>query len=208
MAMSVAEQSDRLAGRQAAIAATVDRVRKLERQFGVTRQMLEKVRDELVGLAGDGSLWPPHHYPLAEGGGNQVYRLSEDPDHRFALYMSVGKTGKETPPHNHTTWAVITGIRGKEHNRFYRRTDDGRRDGHGTVEVTHQHTVERGTGVCLMPDDIHSIHLEGEPPTLMFHMYGLALDQLHERIAFDTAAGTCRKFGRAVEIKDPPYAVA
>jgi len=204
--MSVAERSEPGSEREQAIAVTVERVRRLEREMGVSRDMLEQVRAELVALAGDGRLWPPADYPLAAGGGNQVYRLSEDPDHRFALYMSVGKTGKETPPHDHTTWAVIVGIRGKEHNRFYRRTDDGKTPGVGTVDVSHQHTVERGTGVCLMPDDIHSIHLEGEPPTLMFHMYGLAIDHLPGRVAYDTKNGTYKTFGVAVDIADPVYA--
>lgn len=204
--MSMAVERDLTTEREQAITETVGRVRRLEREMGVTREMLAKVRDELIALAGDGRLWPPADYPLAKGGGNQVYRLSEDPDHRFALYMSVGRTGKETPPHDHTTWAVIVGIKGKEHNRFYRRTDDGRTPGRGTVAETHRHTVERGTGVCLMPDDIHSIHLEGEPPTLMFHMYGRAIDHLPDRIAYDTAAGTYKTFSVAVEISDPPYA--
>lgn len=203
--MSVAESTDRLAEREQAIAATVARVRRLESELGVGREMLEQVRAELVALAGDGTMWAPADYPLGPGDKNQVYRLSEDFDHRFALYMSVGKTGKETPPHDHTTWAVIVGIKGKEHNRFYKRTDDGKTLGKGTVEVSHQHTVERGTGVCLMPEDIHSIHLEGEPPTLMFHMYGTAIDHLPERIAFDVAEGTYWKFGTAVEIHEPVY---
>ena len=204
--MSVAERSDILAERQQAIDAAVANVRRLERQHGVSRAMLEQVRDELVRLAGDGALWSPADFPLGDSGTNQVYRLSEDPDHRFALYMSVGKTGKETPPHDHTTWAVIVGIKGREHNRFYRRTDDGRTPGQGSVAETHRHTVARGTGVCLMPEDIHSIHLEGEPPTLMFHMYGLALDHLPSRVAYDTAAGTYKTFGVAVDIADPVYA--
>ncbi|MEQ9642642.1 MAG: hypothetical protein RIM84_21635 [Alphaproteobacteria bacterium] len=203
--MSVAESIDRLAERQQAIDTAVAKVRRLESEQGVCPQMLEQVREELIALAGDGSMWDPADYPLGAGDANQVYRLSEDPDHRFALYMSVGKTGKETPPHDHTTWAVIVGIKGKEHNRFYRRTDDGRTEGKGTVEVTHQHTVERGTGVCLMPDDIHSIHLEGAPPTLMFHMYGLAIDHLPDRIAFNVAEGTYWKFGASADIQEPVY---
>lgn len=203
--MSVAESIDRLAEREQAINDAVAEVRRLESEHGVSRDMLEKVCDRLIELVGDGSLWDPADFPLGPGEANQVYRMSEDPDHRFALYMSVGKTGKETPPHDHTTWAVIVGIKGKEHNRFYQRTDDGQTPGNGTVEVTRQHTVERGTGVCLMPDDIHSIHLEGEPPTLMFHMYGTAIDHLPERIAFNTAEGTYWKFGASVDIHEPVY---
>ena len=36
----------------------------------------------------------------------------------------------ETPPHNHTTWAVVVGHAGNELNRFYARTDDGSRRHH------------------------------------------------------------------------------
>lgn len=190
--------------RRAAVAATVERIRRIERDQGVNRDALAAIRQELIGLTEEEGLFPPEHFPLRPDGSNAIYRLSEDPDHRFALYMSVGRTGKETPPHDHTTWAVIVGLKGKEHNRFYRRTDDGSVAGRGTVEESHRHTVEKGTGVCLMPDDIHSIHLEGEPPTLMLHMYGLALEQLGERIAFNPADGTYKHFSVNPLISDPP----
>ena len=46
------------------------------------------------------------------------------------------------------------GFEGQELNRFYDRTDDG-------VVETHEHIVEAGTGVAMLPDDLHSIHIDG-----------------------------------------------
>jgi hypothetical protein len=39
--------------------------------------------------------------------------------------------------------------------------------------------VRQGTGVCFLPEDLHSIHITA--PLVNFHMYGLALEQLHQR---------------------------
>ncbi|MEZ5225210.1 MAG: hypothetical protein R2710_00645 [Acidimicrobiales bacterium] len=42
-----------------------------------------------------------------------------------------------------------------------------------------EHMVEAGTGVAMLPDDLHSIHIGG--PALNFHCYGLALERLDRR---------------------------
>ena len=46
-----------------------------------------------------------------------------------------------------------------------------------------QHMVEAGTGVAMLPDDLHSIHID--TPSLNFHCYGLALERLDERVYYD-----------------------
>ncbi|MBM3489963.1 MAG: cysteine dioxygenase [Alphaproteobacteria bacterium] len=203
MSLALAESRSIAQRREAAVAATLAKVRRIERERGVNRDALEAIKRELMGLTADRSLFPPEHFPLNPDGGNVAYRLSEDADHRFALYVSTGKTGRETPPHDHTTWAVIVGIKGKEHNRFYRRADDRSQPGKGRVVEVDRATVEHGTGVTLMPEDIHSIHLEGEPPTLMVHMYGLALDHLHRRVAYNAEDGTYRHFPPNSDIRKP-----
>ena len=71
----------------------------------------------------------------------------------------------------------FVGFEGQELNRFYERNDDG-----GVTE-THQHMVEAGTGVAMLPDDLHSIHID--TPSLNFHCYGLALERLDERVYYD-----------------------
>jgi len=193
--MSVAEQSVTVAERRkAAVSKAIAEVRRIEAERGVNPPALAAIKAVMLKLAADKALFPPGDFPLNPDGGNVVYRLSEDPDHRFALYMSTGKTGKETPPHDHTTWAVIVGVKGKEHQRFYRRTDDASVPYRGIVEVAGTFTVEPGTGCTLMPDTIHSIHLEGEPPTLNLHLYGMAIDHLPGRVAYNVEDGTYAHF--------------
>ncbi|MCG8689634.1 MAG: hypothetical protein MI806_00350 [Minwuiales bacterium] len=170
--MSVAEERAR------AVAETVEKIRQVERDKGVTRESLEEIKGHLVALASREELFPMEDFPMPGPGDKRnscLYRLSEDDDHRFALYANAAKTGVDTPAHNHTTWAVIAGVRGEERNQFYRHTEGG------GVEQTGEHTVGAGSGVAFMPDDLHSIHIHGDVPVLNFHMYGLALEQLHKR---------------------------
>ena len=59
-----------------------------------------------------------------------------------------------------------------------------------------------GTGVTLLPGDIHSIHIDGEEPALFLHMYGLGLEQLTARVSFDREAGTCKVYPSNPDIRD------
>ena len=169
--------------RNAAIAGTVARIRRLEKDPGITCTGVEAIREALLELAAREELFPPEtflHSDPATAPSLRLYRLSEDPDHRFALYANVsGGVVVDSPPHNHATWAVVVGMRGEETNRFYKRTDDG------GIEQVGEVCVSRGTGVAMLPDDLHSIHIRGDEPVLNFHMYGRGLEQLHERRYFD-----------------------
>src|ERR687885_432210 len=104
--MSVTER------RAAAVAETVAAVREIERRLGATRPALEEIKAQLIRLASRTELFPAAHFPVEPGSSGRVYRLSEDPDHRFALYASAGVPGKAQPPHNHTTWAVLAVVKG------------------------------------------------------------------------------------------------
>jgi predicted metal-dependent enzyme (double-stranded beta helix superfamily) len=129
----------------------------------------------LIRLAARQDLFQSSDFPPPEPGGKRnscLYRVAEDPDHRFALYVNSSFGNYGTPAHNHTTWAVIVGVTGEELNRFY-----DRRDGRPVEKA--QYVVKQGTGVCFMPEDLHSIHIAA--PLINFHMYGLALEQLHNR---------------------------
>ena len=188
--MTVREQ------RKAAVAASVGRIRDIETNQGVNRQALAAIKQELIDLADNIELFPIEDFPSLESdnGHDVLYRLSEDADHRFALYASTGTPGKSVPPHNHTTWAVIVGLHGNEHNVFYERTDDGATPGEGTLRETGGITLNHGVGTAMMPEDIHSIHIADGERTVHLHMYGLALEQLHERVMYDREQGTYRVF--------------
>jgi len=185
------------------ISETIADIREIESAKGVSPAALDGIKSVLFDLAADKSLFPLEDFPIdPETDGNSVvYRLSEDGDHRFALYASTAQPGKGVAPHNHTTWAVIVGVHGDEHNIFYSRTDDGSVAGEGMVEPIREETVRHGSGVTLMPDDIHSIHVTGDQQTVHLHMYGLALEQLHERVMYDRTLGTYKVFPATQNIK-------
>ena len=189
--------------RNQAVAETVDRVRLIEQQHGVNYEALDKIRNELIQLTRDKELFPRSSFPINDDGGSAVYRISEDSDHRYALYASVGAAGKSVPPHNHTTWAVIVGVYGDELNRFYERTDDASKKGYAELKETGSFVVQHGNGVVFLPDDIHAISTDDSEPTVHLHMYGLALDHLHERLVFDQVGKTVNTMSIRADIQTP-----
>ena len=195
--MTIIEQRDQ------AVTETVGRVRLIEQQHGVNYDALGKIRDELIDLTRNKEMFPRSSFPITEDGGSAVYRISEDSDHRYALYASVGAVGKLVPPHNHTTWAVIVGVYGDELNRFYQRTDDASTEGYAELEETGSSVVHHGNGVVFLPDDIHAISTDDSEPTVHLHMYGLALDYLHERLVFDQAGKTVKTMSIRTDIQTP-----
>jgi rhodanese-related sulfurtransferase/predicted metal-dependent enzyme (double-stranded beta helix superfamily) len=175
--------------RAAAVAETIAAIRGIEAELGVTPAALDRIREKLIALATRTELFPEASFPIPAGAPGRAYRLAEDPDHRFALYASAGAPGRAAPPHNHTTWAVIAGVYGEEHNVFYRRTDDRSVAGEGRLERTHELGVVRGNACTLMPDDFHTIETRGPRPGLHLHMYGMSLEHLPGRITFAAESG-------------------
>jgi len=186
-----------IAERARAIESAVADIRDIERREGVNRASLEQIKARLIRLAARTELFDPKDYPPPAPGQKLrscLYRLSEDADHRFALYANASLGGYGTPAHNHTTWAVIVGVTGEEQNRFYERTPDG------GVREKGRDVVRQSTGVAFMPDDLHSIHIEG--PLLNFHMYGLALEQLHKREFYKEEEGRWEVFPAHSDIRE------
>jgi predicted metal-dependent enzyme (double-stranded beta helix superfamily) len=192
------EVTDGRAARAAAVANAVGRIRDIEAAQGVTRPALEAIRDELMLLARQEHLFPSAEFPPPPGGerGSNRYLLHEDPGNRFALYLNALNPGNETRPHDHTTWAVVVAVEGQELNRVYERLDGGVDPERCSVRVREEVMVEPGRGICLMPDDIHSIHTAGTAPTRHLHMYGLALDRLDGRKAYDMESGRVIPYNR------------
>ncbi len=191
------------AARAAAVSATMDRVKAIEREHGVTRPALEAIKTEMLSLAENEALFPAAEFPPPPAGekGSKRYLLQEDTDGRFALYMLALNPGNSTKPHDHTTWAVVVGVEGQELNKVYRRVDDGSEAGHAELEQVREVMVEPGAGIALMPEDIHSIHTEGTASTRHLHCYGLALERLDERQGFDLESKTVQPYNKAFMTK-------
>jgi predicted metal-dependent enzyme (double-stranded beta helix superfamily) len=179
-----------------AVNAAMGDIREIEANLGVTREGVEKIRDRLVELSAQRELFPLDAFPAPSGDkeSSYMYRLAQDSDDRYALYAQSGRGHVETPTHNHTTWAVVVGFSGQELNKFYERSDDG-----GVTEVG-RHLVEAGTGVAMLPDDLHSIHIDG--PALNFHCYGLALERLDQREYYSVNDGKWKIFSNVSGIRE------
>lgn len=193
--------------RAAAVRRLIDEARQIEKG-GVTYANLDKIGGLLASLASRADLFPQEEFPLGADGG--IYRLSEDPDHRFALYASAGGAGKKVPPHNHTTWAIIAGVHGAERNVVYERLDNGAREGFVQLREApaKEKTLRGGDVIAYLPDDFHHIETPvGSGNALHLHFYGLSLEQLPDRVTVDLAAGTSKRFMAKAKILTPVLSV-
>ncbi|SJZ81042.1 Rhodanese-related sulfurtransferase [Enhydrobacter aerosaccus] len=193
--------------RAAAVRQLIGQAREIEKD-GVTRNNLEKIGGLLAALAARSDLFPQDEFPLGGEGG--IYRLSEDPDHRFALYASAGGAGKKVPPHNHTTWAIIAGVHGAERNVVYDRLDNGARP--DVVQLREapakEKTLRRGDFIAFLPEDFHHIETPADSgEALHLHFYGLSLEHLPDRVSVDLATGAARRFMAKAKILTPLVSV-
>lgn len=189
--------------RAAAVRQLVADARRIE-GTGVSRETLDKIGERLASLAARSELFPQDEFPLGADGG--IYRLSEDPDHRFALYASAGGPGKKVPPHNHTTWAIIAGVHGAERNVVYDRLDNGDRE--GVVRLREapakEKTLKCGDVIAYLPEDFHHIETPvGSGNALHLHFYGLSLERLPDRVTVDMATASAKRFMAKAKILTP-----
>lgn len=195
--------------RAEAVRALRARARALIEAQGVQRPVLAQILDELERVAARRPLWSEEDYPPPEEGERQArYLVAVDDDQTCALYLNVMRPGKLIPPHDHTTWACIAAVEGEEQNYLYERLDDGRTPGRATIRRTGHVTVGPGTGVALLPDDIHAVEITGDRIIRHLHMYGRALEVLDQRLTFDPENGTCRIMDIGVKTRRAPSAGA
>lgn len=163
---------------------------------------LDAITTRLERLASQKTLFSRADFPppaeTAGVGASTRYRLNpSDGDAGLALYLNSINPGKTTAPHNHTTWAVIVAVEGQEVNRIYERTDDRSDPARAQIHVAREFTVQPGAPIAFLPDDIHSIHVVGNEPTLHFHLYGQPLETLIGRIAIDPETGSVKNYNAA-----------
>ena len=109
---------------------------------------------------------------------------AEDAPDRQIFYRSPNLTmmricfcpGLRTPPHDHSTWAAILMLSGRERNIFYRRC--GR---HG-LDRTGEIVLEPGSVLRMEVDTIHVAECAAAHPAVALHVYGGDLDLLPRSI--------------------------
>jgi len=149
----------------------------------------ERIAPLLVELGNRSELFPQESFSVRPGKAGGLYQLWRGRDGNLALYASAGKAGKKQPPHDHTTWAVIAGVYGEEHNVFFERTDDRSREGEGTLRQVDELTVRQGNAATLSGEIFHTIEVVSEEDALHLHLYGRGLDTLSGRVNFTSEAG-------------------
>ncbi len=172
--------TDRAVERAAAVADAMDDIARVDahcrERGGIDRTGLERIKERLLRLAERDDLFSDEDFPPPQAAGASIsYRIAQNDDEELALYIQSVGNGTSAPPHEHRTWAVIVGMRGRELNRLY-----GPCASSGEPQVQHEVAVERGTGVTMLSDDVHSIQIEGAATN--FHCYGLALERLDGRL--------------------------
>ena len=183
------------AQRKSEIKRYIDDVKQFIPPETITGDMLNSIKQRLLLLATHKNLFNAETFPVKEGDGtSSLYLLSEESDHTSALYVVSELKGNMSPPHNHTTWAVIVGIEGEEINKFYKFSSPPKDDGKAKIQEYASTTVAEGNGITLMPDDIHSIHCLTEASTVNFHFYGKSIEHLPNRKAFNMQLGTYKTF--------------
>lgn len=169
---------------------------------GPDRERLAAISAALTALAGKPELWNDADFPEPNETEKQNrFQIAQDPDTGITLYLNVMRPGKKIPPHNHTTWACVSAVEGSEINTLYTRTNDGSVEGKASLETSDVIDLKPGTGVALMPDDIHSVEIPDGAIIRHLHFYGRPLETLSGRLSYDLEAGTCRVMDIGVKTK-------
>jgi predicted metal-dependent enzyme (double-stranded beta helix superfamily) len=179
--------------RAAAVRSAIEDIRETLAIAGIDRVSLARALRVLQALAGRSELWNGSDFPDPVPPEPHVrYLIREDADRGYALYLNVIAPGRLIPPHNHDTWACVAAVEGTEYNVLYRRTDDGARAGYATIEEIETVQVRPGTGLAMMPENIHSVTVKGSEPIRHLHLYGRALETMTTRLSYDPATNSCK----------------
>jgi len=159
---------------------------------GSGQAALEKIKGLLVGLANRGeALFPRGDFAMPDAQGRNHILALEDGD-GMGLYLTIGLPGKEAAPHDHGIWCVNAAISGREVHRYYRRTDDGSREGYATVEEIGEVTVAPGQGMAMSDHAIHATEVVGNEPAIGLALYGYALARVPSVVWFHPAFSSVR----------------
>jgi 3-mercaptopropionate dioxygenase len=160
------------------------------------------VRDILgEALTTPGDWIDPLYQQLGEGE-YALYPVYRAEDGRCSMLVVLLRPGTPLPVHNHGSWAVIGVYRGREHETWFRRTDDGSVPGHARLEVDRTFVNERGTA-SLVPDGrIHTVEAMDGQQAVSIHVYGTAI-VTQQRSEFDLPTGTERVFRPPFAEPDP-----
>jgi predicted metal-dependent enzyme (double-stranded beta helix superfamily) len=152
-----------------------------------------RVRDILEeALATPGDWMDPAYQQLAEGE-YALYPVYRAEDGRCSILVVVLRPDTPLPVHNHGSWAVIGVYKGREHETWYQRLDDGTVPGRSRLEVDQTFVNERGTASVVPDGRIHTVEAMDGKQAVSIHVYGTDI-VTQQRSEFDLQTGTEKVF--------------
>jgi predicted metal-dependent enzyme (double-stranded beta helix superfamily) len=176
------------------VADSIERIKKIIDEDGVSRDSLGRVQGELAALAEKSEFWfVPEFLEPRSPALTTFYLIHKDPASGIALYLNIMSPGEKTPIHNHTTWACIASVDGIETNYLFKRVDDASVPGYAEVIETGERQVAPGAGIGILPNDIHAVSNLGDTVVRHLHLYGRDVELLTERLMFDLEKKSCTR---------------
>lgn len=133
-------------------------------------------------------------YHIDEEQGFGSHLIAENEDHTLAVIITSWPAHRETPPHDHDTWAVIGCIKGVEKNILWQRHDDGSDEKHAKITPSTSTLCYPGDVITMSSKDIHSVvNPQNESISVSLHIYGKHFNYTN-RHQFDPINGTMKPF--------------
>ena len=158
------------------------------------QRIIERVRLLAQRMVENSDAWlKPEHYQYDEKMGAGLTLLHEEDDHSLAVIVVSWRPGVVAPPHDHGTWAVIAGVDGEETNAFWKRLDDGSREGYAELAKTGEKGFGQGEVLAMLPGAIHSVENRTDQVTVSLHTYGMNVNYT-ERSQYDPEQKLAKPF--------------
>lgn len=158
------------------------------------QRIIERVRPLAQRMALNKAEWlTPEMYHCEEEQGVGLTVLHEEADHSLAVFAVAWLPGRGVPPHDHGTWAVVAGVDGLETNAFWKRVDDGAREGYAEIVKSGEKVFADGEVLSMLPGAIHSVRNETAQTTVSLHTYGMHIN-FTNRSQFDPEANREQPF--------------
>jgi len=167
----------------------VEDIRRITRESKEERKIVAAITPLARKFAATLDLDNDAFYACNEEQGFSLHMLHEEEDHSNAVFLFAWLPGRGTRAHNHKTWGVVVGLKGKETEIWWRRLDDGSKPGRATLEQQSEHILKPGSVSAFLSEDIHTVWNHTGEISLTLHAYGRHINYTG-RSEFDPEAGT------------------
>lgn len=165
---------------------------------GITRLLDSNPNEELILAHGQKLLaelvatddWLPEQFARPHPQYYQQYLLYADPLDRLSIVSFVWGPGQKTPVHDHLTWGLVGGLRGRERETAYEKQADG------SYQATGSSLLLPGQTTVVSPTigDVHEVANDlADQPSISIHVYGRNIGRV-DRHVFDPLTGAEKSF--------------